>query len=223
VPVDNLPTLILAPVHALPVWTDQLPAWKGLQLNIRLLHGKSNPSLANLSGKSVVLTTYSTMRKRLTPQQQNYSMVICDKIHDWRNCTTAMAKQVLEMRSSKKVFWLLTGTPMPKGPPSPAFISEALFNGSEQKYYSEMVEVYKTANAILQKAAKLTTTDSSRKDKLESEGYAGVKYVKEYLLKLLRPYLICRTAESRFWDEPILRIPKQHTQVILLGFANQRA
>jgi hypothetical protein len=210
-------------VHALPVWTDQLPAWKGLQLDIRVSHGKSNPSMANLSGKSVVLSTYSTMRKRLVSHQHNYSMVICDEVHDWRNCTTATAKQVLEMRNSKTVFWLLTGTPMPKGPPSLAFISEALFSGSEQKCYSEMVEVYKTANAILQKAAKLTTTDPSRKDKLESEGYAGVKYVKECLLKLLRPYLIRRTAESSFRDEPILRIPKQHTQVISLGFANQRA
>lgn len=223
-PVDDLPALILAPVHAVHIWHAELLRWRNRNLDVRVLHGKSCDPLDGLSGRTVILTTYHSMRTRLPVELDvSFSVIVCDEVHDWRRTQTTTAKQILGMRAEPTVLWLLTGTPMPKGPPSLDLIARGLFDDEGGARYRAMLDVYRSVHALLNRAARSTGLDPQRRARLQGDSFAGLKQVKDDLVALLRPCLIRRSAESLFRGEPILQLPKQTSSTYTLGFANADA
>lgn len=223
-PVDDLPTLIVTPLAALDVWMEQLNLWRNTPMDIRKLHGASKESLAKLTGKTVIVTTYHTIIARFSsPKDYRFSKVICDEIHDWRNTNSVTAKQLLDLRRGDTVFCLLTGTPMPKGPPSLNLIMRALAGHDENQRYQEIVQTFKTVNSSLQKASRVSALDADRGEELERAGYEGFNLVKDGLRSILQYYLIRRTSTSQFQGKPVIVLPKQHAVEHHLSFANDAA
>ena len=112
---DPFPVLIVCPSSVIPQWVEAIREWlPGVKTHLMI--GSSKKNKIKLDHRSVLITTYETMRRNKEYLRRSaFKMAIFDESHRLKNSTSGRTQAGTELGTSIPFVLLLTGTPMENG------------------------------------------------------------------------------------------------------------
>lgn len=239
----NLPTLVIVPTGAINMWEAEFQkSVTPTIVEVRKTHGDHHAQLDDLLVKAdgkplqdpdrgrpwykvVVLTTKESLRTRIMDRLERvdgrkrvvarlkFARVIVDESHEIRNVNTHFVRSLRRLSDDgKTAMWFMTGTPLPKGPGSVKanFLCWSRCGGS-QDLVGKLDNVLSKYNSSAKKLEKAPAEGDVAADR-------GLATQAECLAAMLKPYMLQRTAETRFRGHALLDVPRMSSKLAKLDF-----